>query len=801
MSRSFSFSPSKHAKSLSNTLSTEETVIRPPAPNSEPIWSNQPFTDVSNLFPKQILPIEVIPSENPNVLYFFKKAFQANIRNEVSKAITMYKKVLASESNHYESLVNLGLSYAKLNQITEALNSFDCAIKNNPQVFLPYFNKALICISGKYFGKAVECMNLAGENIRNPPEELFKIRTFALFKDGKPFDALDREEKYKKIRKTTSSASTCEKTSREVQTRRHFTNAGRFEISKIFPEPEKITTVEESLCKIQHRRTFTPVIRKKTPSFDGRIQRTLGKKVNTRRPVSISAISPEVYGKNSGKIRWSLNRTPSYELNQFTKASNKQFKLSKLRVNDEEDLKNQGFTQKDLSKLNCKENVLKNEGEMNKRKSEIENLKISLEQYLIKEVNKELESNPSRLESIIFTQENLKFLITEFEKSENDRRYKKLDKLLKKIPFFQKSEKELRFCLYGLSSICQYSAGEVIFRQGDIGDRLYITLQGSIIVSRFDKAYGPYEVIVNSLYDYKHFGDIALINSLRSTPFTQRTASCTAQEPSYFLSIPKLHYQKLILTHLMPQIDIKTNFFSQLPLFKNIDLSLLAPLACHIQLKTFSLNDVIITKGEVPQGLYILFTGTCILYTQGKTIRKRYGSEFSNARIKKPKPLDFVGPGFPGVKVKEKIAKKCLVEKNQKIPLQEHSEKKSYNENDSYILQDEIAYAALQPKDFFGGRVLFEATNNLKSKFTLIAKSAKVEVFLITKEILANLSENIIFQVRTVIGKSFEVDCPDNVDAKELDLMFVNWQKFKKDCVENIRRKKFFERNKIHIMR
>ena len=110
----------------------------------------------------------------------------------------------------------------------------------------------------------------------------------------------------------------------------------------------------------------------------------------------------------------------------------------------------------------------------------------------------------------------------------------------------------------------------------------------------------------------------------------------------------------------------------------------------------------------------------------------------------------------------------------------------------------------LHPKEFFGGKTLLDGeifsgvmTKATPSKFSFIAKSSEVDLMLITKEQLQFLDQITEKTVKNLLSKSFHIDSPEDIDSGEMDELFKKWQKYKKDMIEDIRRKKYLERNKM----
>ena len=167
--------------------------------------TEQPFSHVIGLNPKLVFPSEVTQSENSAINYFFNKAFSLTEKGDCFSAIKLYKKILSVEPNHFESLNNLGICYLRIKMITEAVLTFQEAEKINKMSFLSYYNKALAHIIAKQYSSAFNCMTEALKVFVNPPEEFYKIRTFAIFKGGKVSSALDEKyENYNNLQKNYS---------------------------------------------------------------------------------------------------------------------------------------------------------------------------------------------------------------------------------------------------------------------------------------------------------------------------------------------------------------------------------------------------------------------------------------------------------------------------------------------------------------------------------------------------------------------------------------------------------------------
>ena len=71
------------------------------------------------------------------------------------------------------------------------------------------------------------------------------------------------------------------------------------------------------------------------------------------------------------------------------------------------------------------------------------------------------------------------------------------------------------------SILIKKKACEILFKEGDYGDLMYIIIKGSvnIKVKRNYESYakGNYEVVINSFYDGDHFGDLAMMSSRKKS--------------------------------------------------------------------------------------------------------------------------------------------------------------------------------------------------------------------------------------------------------------------------------------------
>jgi len=105
--------------------------------------------------------------------------------------------------------------------------------------------------------------------------------------------------------------------------------------------------------------------------------------------------------------------------------------------------------------------------------------------------------------------------------------------------------------------------------------------------------------------------------------------------------------------------------------------------------------------------------------------------------------------------------------------------------------------------DFFGGRTILqgfthETTEIEPSKFSIVAQSSTVEIFLITRYHLQFLTQEMSLQFSTILEKSYEVDCPNEVDPGQMDKLFQTWQDYKVQLISSIRKDNYISKHKLN---
>jgi hypothetical protein len=191
----------------------------------------------------------------------------------------------------------------------------------------------------------------------------------------------------------------------------------------------------------------------------------------------------------------------------------------------------------------------------------------------------------------------------------------------------------------------------------------------------------------------------------------------------------KTDYKHILLYMMKNDIHGKAHFFCTLSLFPGTDHYSMVPLAANIEPISYSINEIILEAGDIPQGLYIIYKGHCSIVWEGYILRKKIGNRKALTKAPKPFLSDRV---FSSKRRRAKI----LTEAFDPSDSQQVEKASQYLKTDKLnqimgkyqVYKKSIELFKLKTGDFFGGRSLvldqFEP-----AKFTVIADSLDVKVF------------------------------------------------------------------------
>lgn len=743
----------KRLTSFSNSLTSGES----PLPNSHLSPDNVsnlsfktpehgPLTEVTSLSPTEIKPSQCEKSSNPSVNYFFERAFASSESQEFQTAIKLYKKVLACDHNHFESLINIGVCMMKMGMLNEASTSYDSAIKANKTSFIPYYNKALSFISVQDYSSALQCMNSANLTLIDPPPELQKIRTFAIFKSGKVSSAISSNDGKEspvspKLDQRTFSPTEELITDRPKDCKRRMSlPCEHLGERKLCPEKTLITQ---------------PWKIKEIKDFDTRETRTnLSVTFSTTQANDLSPPMSPVRGSYVPKKNSSVYDWRKFMPQEFFKPKN-QFPVKVLEL--------------DKSDKNVKDQVV-----AKKIREKLNGMEDKIIEFIVKKIQRFF-TTPGDIGRSQMTKGEIGRVMELFVKEE--RNNKKIDDFFKDFEFFDGLNEEFRLRLMETAKVRRIEKGSMLFGQGEVGDLVYVLLKGKLAISLDSE-----KQETASVTDYLKFSRYLSMQK-RLTISLEYLSNCSAEEESYLLAFPTSDYQIILSDMLKSEIEDKVCFLISLPLFKGVDPFLLIPLAWHSEKEIFKEGDIIIKKNSLPKGLVIIYSGYCGIYTTGVSHHKAKASEYANIKKRSPRPPTF----YTGNPV------------NSFLNRPFHTKSKS-NAPDSKKPYEKIDHGLLRYGDYFGGRVVLEHNlEELGSKFSIVAESKEVELIIVTKATMQLLQEKLVAHLKVVLQKTHDVDYPEDVNSEELDSMFNNWQKYKKNFIDVIQRRKFVEAKKIEF--
>ena len=114
--------------------------------------------------------------------------------------------------------------------------------------------------------------------------------------------------------------------------------------------------------------------------------------------------------------------------------------------------------------------------------------------------------------------------------------------LLSKIPLFADLAPDELSQLVESLDVKEMQAGELLFREGDIGEHFYVVLNGELEVLMGEGR--PEELLLNILRAGEYLGEMSLI-----LPGGQRTASARARVPAVLLTLSRQQFMELLRRH------------------------------------------------------------------------------------------------------------------------------------------------------------------------------------------------------------------------------------------------------------
>lgn len=223
-----------------------------------------------------------------------------------------------------------------------------------------------------------------------------------------------------------------------------------------------------------------------------------------------------------------------------------------------------------------------------------------------------------------------------------------------------------------------FSTNEVMVREGDVGDRMFIILTGSV---------GIYNAngLIDSVGSNNIIGEMALENN------TRRNATVIAHEPVTALLLTKEDYLNIVMRQRHKQRDLIVNFMKHVEFFKDLLAARLEVIAWNMIIVTYKDQQVIYSESQHANSIYFIAEGAVKL-DLNVTVTKRL--QIPNKKketlidkdtytkiIKTCKQWDFFG--------EEEIIDKCK-RKSRAVAI---------GNTELYILKKEFLFELLSDKD------------------------------------------------------------------------------------------------------
>ena len=116
---------------------------------------------------------------------------------------------------------------------------------------------------------------------------------------------------------------------------------------------------------------------------------------------------------------------------------------------------------------------------------------------------------------IRYSERHLGIIEHQFSLPRKSRNYKVMDIMMRHLRFLKRHEPKFRYAIYRAARYEVIPPQTTVFRMGDPADYLYIILKGKVSVQSSMSQYADIPVILNTLADGEHFGELSLIDETR----------------------------------------------------------------------------------------------------------------------------------------------------------------------------------------------------------------------------------------------------------------------------------------------
>ncbi|OMJ68651.1 hypothetical protein SteCoe_33844 [Stentor coeruleus] len=178
-------------------------------------------------------------------------------------------------------------------------------------------------------------------------------------------------------------------------------------------------------------------------------------------------------------------------------------------------------------------------------------------------------------------------------------------KIVKRLKFFQQYTEKVCLMLLDVSEYIYFQQGQIIFREGDFADGIYVILEGSVSVQQ---EYKGMSFVVNSRYDGETIGEYAIARGSVDINEAKRSATCIAGEKTHMLKIISEKYAEVMNSQNDNESEL-LKFLKKIVFFEHIPPVDLAYLANTLHPQKYFFEHEVLGFGEIPKGLYIIMQG------------------------------------------------------------------------------------------------------------------------------------------------------------------------------------------------
>lgn len=219
-----------------------------------------------------------------------------------------------------------------------------------------------------------------------------------------------------------------------------------------------------------------------------------------------------------------------------------------------------------------------------------------------------------------------KILFSALDAQHSKKIEKQLETVLRtKIPFLQGVDAGLFSELADVLETVNYGKGDVIIREGELGDSLYFIVEGRVVVRRQDED-------VAELSGGECFGERALLTD------ETRSATVVAAESVFLLRLKRDDYAELSENYAKIRYrfkklnqdrtaegiehSIQRNLLENAPFLQSAGGSLINELAKVLEPKTYAAGEILIQEGDAGSAFFLIEVGLVEISKDASVVAK-----------------------------------------------------------------------------------------------------------------------------------------------------------------------------------